>query len=118
MNRRDFLLLRKEGEKQIAELSCEKLYMHFVDSHGADKFGANESGISEDAEWWSGEPSVVIATQNQKALFDGIAGDIADADVLLVKGRQWLVEGEFSTLVENLLQQFSIGDKLVKYADQ
>ena len=31
MNRRDFLLLRCEDEKQIAELSCEKLFVHYSD---------------------------------------------------------------------------------------
>ena len=109
MNRRDFLLFRTEGEERIAELSCEKLYMHFADINAASKFGENESGISEDAEWWSGEPSVVVAGSDQKALFDSLLENISEADILIITDRQWLVEGKFSEFVTTLLQQFSAG---------
>jgi len=32
MNRRDFLLIRKSRRSDTAELSCEQLYMRYVDS--------------------------------------------------------------------------------------
>ena len=32
MNRREFLFLRKGGNNEAAELSCEQLYMRYVDS--------------------------------------------------------------------------------------
>lgn len=118
MNRRDFLLVRTKGGERIAELSCEKLYMHFADMNSASKFGHNESGIADDAEWWSGEPSVVITNLDQNALFESMAGDIAEADVLLVSGRQWMVEGKFTEFVQDLFQQFSEKGGQIKYLKQ
>jgi len=118
MNRRDFLFFRTEGAEKIAELSCEKLYMYFANINAASKFGQNESGIAEDAEWWSGEPSVVVTGIDQSALFESLVEDISKADVLIITDRQWLIEGPFADFVKDLLQQFSKVGGRVSYSKQ
>jgi hypothetical protein len=40
MNRRDFLLLRADGAPHEAVLSCERLYMRYVDSQADDSTDA------------------------------------------------------------------------------
>ncbi len=40
MNRRDFLLLRTDGPSREAVLSCERLYMRYLDSQIDDTTGA------------------------------------------------------------------------------
>ena len=116
MNRRDFLLFRTEGPEKIAELSCEKLYMHFTDSLSAQYLGQAESGTAAEAEWWAGEPPAVFSTGDPQALFDDMAAEISDVDVLLVNGKEWLVEEFFMQRVEKLLAQFSAEGGRVIYA--
>src|SRR4029434_7626381 len=66
MNRREFLFFRKENDSYRAELSCEQLYMRFVDStmdgSTADlfkrvEFCLNDVGVLEihDTSWLSCE---------------------------------------------------------------
>lgn len=118
MNRRDFLLFRSDGEMQIAELSCEKLYMRFSDRKEAGKFGQNESGLADDAEWWSGEPSTEFITGDQQSLSDSILAELSNADILRINGKQWLAAEDFATFVKDLAGRFAVEDKQVIYADQ
>jgi hypothetical protein len=66
MNRREFLFFRKENGADRAELSCEQLYMRFVDStmdgSTADLFQRVECGLTDvrvleihDTDWLSCE---------------------------------------------------------------
>ena len=106
MNRRDFLLLRQADEQQIAQLSCEKLYMYYSDSLAVKKTGTTDSGIDHDAQWWSGEPSSVIANLDADSLFASLAEELIEADVLVVKDKQWIVDGEFANLINALFSRF------------
>ena len=49
MNRRDFLLFRTEGRTKTVELSCERLYMLYVDTR-------NTPGTEGVDEQHDGEP--------------------------------------------------------------
>jgi hypothetical protein len=66
MNRREFLFFRKENDDHRAELSCEQLYMRFIDSTMDDsttdlfkrvEFGLNDVRVLEihDTSWLSCE---------------------------------------------------------------
>ena len=46
MNRREFLLLRTDGAAHAAELSCERLYMRYLDSQIDDSTAAFFAGLS------------------------------------------------------------------------
>ena len=80
--------------------------MFFSDSQTAQKLGAAESGNAHDAEWWSGEPPTVVGNLDSKSLFESIAKEIANADVLLVKDREWIVEGDFAGHMNTLFSHY------------
>ena len=48
MNRRDFLLLRSDGAAHEAVLSCERLYMRYVDSQMEDRTAAFFADLSDE----------------------------------------------------------------------
>jgi len=78
MNRREFLFLRKGRDNQAAELSCEQLYMRYVDS-------------------------TVDGTTEQ--LFENIEQGLSAVKVLHLTGAAWLTCEELKP-VEALLAEF------------
>jgi hypothetical protein len=48
VRRRDFLLLRTEGSAHAAELSCERLYMRYLDSQMDDRTAAFFAGLGDE----------------------------------------------------------------------
>ena len=74
MNRREFLMLRKSGPDTLV-LSCEQLYMQYVDS-------------------------TVDGTTAQ--LFDGIEHDLSGANVLMLTDSEWLSCEELQPMKEIL----------------
>jgi len=48
MNRRDFLLLRTDGVAHAAVLSCERLYMRYLDSRMDDTTSALFSNLRDE----------------------------------------------------------------------
>ena len=115
MNRRQFLLFRTEGSQRLAELSCEKLFMHFQDLSSGVQQGREEQGTLADADWWAGEPALLINTIDQEEFFRAVLGDLQHADLLTVKDMEWLVQGDFRIRVETLLAAFKAGGGQVSY---
>jgi hypothetical protein len=48
MHRRDFLLLRTDGSRGGAVLSCERLYMRYLDSQMDDSTAGFFAGLSDE----------------------------------------------------------------------
>ena len=95
MNRRDFLLFRTEGRTKTVELSCERLYMRYVDTrHTPEPQGEDEH---------DGEPPARFELRSTRQLFDDLARDLRDADVLRVIHGEWLAEEEFTREVNALV---------------
>ena len=103
MNRRDFLLVRTRGNEQVLELSCERLYVQYVDAES--NLGPQDEEHREPA-WWSGEPPTVIERPTTEELFRGLEEELATADVLRVRDRDWLMKGAFRDRFEALLPTF------------
>ena len=78
MQRRDFLLLRVAADREI-ELSCEQLYMRFVDARV-------EGTVSR--------------------LFETLATDLADAGRVRLVDRSWLASDDFKSEVDVVLERF------------
>jgi hypothetical protein len=96
MNRRDFLLFRTEGHSKLVELSCERLYMQYVDSRhtaGPETAEPLEEG---------GEPPARFDTRTTRQLFDDVARDLEQADVLRVTQTEWLADEGFRREVDAL----------------
>lgn len=104
MNRRDFLLLRTEEKDRVVELSCERLYMRYVDAQAiAGQLGDEPGAVGEP---WDGEPPTVIEARTSEELFQDLDRDLRDADVLRVLDSSWLVSEEFRHKFQALLASF------------
>ncbi len=108
MNRRDFLRLRTKGKKRIAELSCERLYMRYVDAQTSVTRRDEQSSADELVPWpwFGGEPPTVIREPTSEELFRDLERELSDADVVRVLDSDWLVSEEFRHEVEALLASF------------
>ncbi|MDD9890673.1 MAG: hypothetical protein OXU66_09825 [Gammaproteobacteria bacterium] len=115
MKRRDFLLLRVEGSDRVAELSCEKLFMHFQNLSAGYQQGNEEAGTPDDAEWWAGEPSLTIESIDPDSFFSSVLEDLKEVNLLQVQDMEWLAQGEFRVRVDTLLTAFKAGGGKVLY---
>jgi hypothetical protein len=112
MDRRDFLLLKTKGRQRVLEISCERLYMRWVDARSGA--GASVSVIAgdepgaDDSHPWDGEPPTEIVTMTTTDLLGDLEHELAHADVLTVHGRGWLSNPEFRRDVESLVEAFRI----------
>ncbi len=104
MNRRDFLLFRTGEKDNVVELSCERLYMRYVEAQAIAGQRGDELGAV--GELWDGEPPTVIEERTPEELFQDLDRDLRDADVLRVLDSSWLVGGEFRDKFEALLASF------------
>jgi hypothetical protein len=99
MHRRDLLLLRTTSGRSIAELSCERLYMQFVDAKAAP--AATCSHPTTEVE--QGEPEAAFNTRSAGQIFDDLADTLSRADIVKVVDRSWLTDRAFNERVEGLL---------------
>jgi hypothetical protein len=104
MNRRDFLLLRRERDLRIVEVSCRMLYMRYLDARitGAER---TESGASPDP--WGHEPASVFENRTASQMFDDMAVGLKDADVLRLVDRQWIRDVELEARLDSLIDEFT-----------
>ncbi len=105
MNRRDFLLFRREGRDRVFELSCERLYVRWMDARSdpaADPVDAWSAGSDR----WGGEPPTLVRKPGVQDLFDDLERQLARADVLRLTGGEWLADEEFRRSVERLIEGF------------
>lgn len=103
MNRRDFLRLCVHGDERALELSCEHLYMAFVDAESAAAPVA-EDGLGDPP--WDGEPPTEIARPTTDEIFDGLARRLAKADVLRLVGTEWLSDAAFRARVKGVVEAY------------
>lgn len=115
MDRRDFLFMRTEGSKQSADLSCEKLFMHYEGLCSGYHQAPEECGTFDDADWWAGEPPLSIANVDPEGFFRSLQSEIQDVDVLTVLDMEWLKQGDFRIRVETLLAAFKARGSEVIY---
>jgi hypothetical protein len=87
MERRDFLLLRIAGPHE-AELSCERLYMRYVDA----------------------APDISLSR-----LLALLEADLARTRRVRVTQAEWLVDGELKRNVQNALAKFESDGGIVRY---
>ncbi|MBL4821545.1 MAG: hypothetical protein JKY98_11240 [Gammaproteobacteria bacterium] len=106
MKRRDFLRFRTDTGKQVAELSCEKLFVHYEGLCSGFHQAPEEAGTIDDEEWWAGEPPLAITSIDPDDFFRGLLTDLKGVDTLKVLDIQWLSQGEFRIRVDTLLAAF------------
>ncbi len=125
MNRRDFFLLSTRGSKRVLDLSCERLYMRYVDARSPagrreeqGQVDADvDADIDADPQSWEGEPPTEIEKQTAGELFEELERELSNADVLRVLDRDWLAGGEFRLEVEARVEAFRRRGGRVEYGD-
>ena len=103
MNRREFLLFRTDKEDRIVELSCQRLYMNYLEVEAVAR--VSWLGI-EDEPNWGGEPPLVRDAPSLDELFGDVERELAAADVLRVREADWLVSEELKRRVDGLIADF------------
>jgi hypothetical protein len=96
MNRRDFLLFRTDGRTKTVELSCERLYMQYVDARRTSEPDDDDATVN-------GEPPARFERRSVRQLFDDLAHDLGDADLLRVTDTEWLAQEDFRREVTALV---------------
>jgi hypothetical protein len=99
MNRRDFLRFKSVGQRRVAELSCERLYMRVVDAQRV-------SASSDGADRWDGEPAPVFDVSTTDELFAGLDRELRDAQVIRVIAAEWLASGDLRARLDAVLDAF------------
>jgi hypothetical protein len=97
MKRRDFLMFRTDGRTKTVELSCERLYMQYVDARRTAEPDADDAAVN-------GEPPARFERRSVRQLFDDLAHDLRDADLLRVTHAEWLAEEDFRREVTALVE--------------
>ncbi len=115
MNRRDFLTLSTSGGERILELSCERLYMRYVDARSG--VGRSSGEPAPELKPWEGEPPTAIKTPTTSELFEELERELAGADVLRVLERDWLTGEEFGREVEAHVEAFRRRGGRVEFHD-
>jgi hypothetical protein len=104
MNRRDFLFFRTEQQRRVVELSCERLYMRYLDAQST--LGPREDADSCRDEPWGGEPPAVFDLRTTEQLFAELQHDLNAADILRVAELNWLACEPLRRHVETLIASF------------
>lgn len=86
INRRDFLFLRSEGRSTV--LSCESLFMRFIDAE-------NDGTVD--------------------ALFAHLARDLAQVKAVRLTGRSWLARPDLRVRVDEALDGFQRRGGRIEY---
>lgn len=83
VSRRDFLRLRRTEQGRTLDLSCQMLFMRVAD--------ARIARISQDEYDQSiGEPPAVLERRTADEIFDALAADLEDVQVLRLLEPEWL----------------------------
>ena len=85
MKRRDFLLLRTGRRSGLVELSCEQLYMRWLDTRLTGGEDDEAFDLAED-----GEPPATYDERTTAQLFEDLNRDLSTVDTLRVVDREWL----------------------------
>lgn len=102
MNRRDFLLFRTEAQRRLVELSCERLYMRYLDAQAM----SGRRDAAEDCDPSQGEPPADLRTTGPAQLFADLERSLGSADVVRIVDRGWLAADDFRRDVERVIAAF------------
>ena len=104
MNRREFLSFGSRDRQRIVELSCECLYMQYLDVQLT--WGPQEGATPAEQQVWGGEPTAVFESRSVEQLFGEIERDLEQADVLRISEPEWLATEPLCQAVEALIAAF------------
>ena len=89
--------------------------MHYQDLNSGFQQAAEEEGSLDGAEWWAGEPSLLVNSIEPDVFFRKILAELSEIEAVTVQDMEWLAQGDFRIRVETLLAAFSAGGGEVNY---
>ena len=105
MNRRDFLLLRRAPSSRIVELSCQQLYVRYLDTKITGGAGdRQEADAAPHA--WGGEPAPVFEERTFADVLRSIEDGLRDADVVRLNESAWLACEDVKLGLDRVLDAF------------
>ena len=104
MNRRDFLLLRRVPSSRIVELSCQQLYMRYLDSQVTGDRRVVDADTTPDP--WGGEPVAVFEERTFADVLRSIEDGLRDADVVRLNESAWLACEDVTRGLDVVLNAF------------
>ncbi len=105
MNRRQFLLFRTERATRVAELSCERLYMHYQQA-GATVRSAPDLQTAELCDLSELEPPARFAERTTGQLLSEVDHELRAAEVVRLVDSGWLAVEPFGRDVDAVLAAF------------
>jgi hypothetical protein len=104
MNRRDFLLLRRVPSSRIVELSCQQLYMRYLDSQVTGDRRDVDADTTPDP--WGGEPQPVFEERTFADVLRSIEDGLRDADIVRLNESAWLACEDVRQGLDGVLEKF------------
>lgn len=104
MNRRDFLLLRKDPQPREFELACDRFYMQCVDAQMTGP-QPEDPGDTAETSAGEGEPPARFAGRSREQLLEALDRELREVEVLKVVNSQWLV-GDVRRDLDRLIEGF------------
>ena len=114
MNRRDFLLAWTPDAQKVATLSCERLFMLYVDQQLADELA--EDARQSSGESTEGEPPAVFARRSREDLFRDLARELESVSAVRVTDASWLGPQELERELRAVLDAFAARGGTVEFA--
>jgi hypothetical protein len=105
VKRREFLFLRTDAATRVAELSCQRLYMHYQHAW-VTTIPAGDDAVDGGAGADDAEPPTAFTVRTPGELFGEVARQLQGADVLRLVDTEWLALDEFRRDVESVLDAF------------
>ncbi len=104
MNRRDFLLLRKDAQPREFELACDRLYMQCLDTQVTgpqleDPVDTAETSAGE------GEPPARFIGRSRAQLFEALDRELREVAVLKIVNGRWMV-GDLRQDLDRVIEGF------------
>jgi len=101
MDRRAFLSLGRRGRQRVLELSCERLYVRWVDAMAHAARPSVHELFPE-----TGEPPTQVAGERTDDLLEELERKLADAEVVRVIEERWLDDMALMSGVKRRIEAF------------
>ena len=115
MDRRAFLRLRVKGRRRVLELSCERLFVRYVDAQAANAT-ARVDDVTPPSPW-EGEPPTAITIETVVELFQDLERSLQEVGVVRVLDPRWLGDGDLRREVEARIDAFLRRGGLLEQAE-
>ena len=107
LDRRAFLRLTVRGKERVLDLSCERLYVRWVNARAGVGSAAGASfADGAAAPPCDGEPLLDVVVPGIDDVLAELDGRLQGAHVLRVSGREWLADEGFRGAVESRIEAF------------